>query len=84
MGENSMPIVLTHKIDLGKTVKKSINYAFCSVCYIDVNISAGMTQLQQHKTRTNHTELAKSASKQSKFVTKNESFCFCLSSKKSK
>ena len=37
-----------------KPSKKSENYAYCCICCTDINISAGVTQLQLHeKTKKN-------------------------------
>ena len=32
-----------------KPSKKSENYAYCCICCTDINISAGVTQLQLHE-----------------------------------
>ena len=55
-----------------KPSKKSENYAYCCICCTDINLSAGVTQLQVHeKTKKKHKDSVEGSSKQSKFIVKD-------------
>ena len=58
---------------MGATVNKSENYAHCKVCSSDINISAGVTQLEAHQGRAKHIDKAKESKTQSTFNLQNGS-----------
>ena len=56
-----------------KPLKKSENHANCTMCSSDINVSAGVTQLQLHKKAKKHKDAANDPSRQSKFVFSKDS-----------
>ena len=51
-----------------KLSKKSENLAYCLMCSSEINVSAGVTQLQLHEKSKKHKDAVNDSSRQSKFV----------------
>ena len=49
MGKTKYPSHWSSNYNWVKPSKKSENYAYCCICCTDINISAGVTQLQLHE-----------------------------------
>ena len=51
-----------------KPSKKSENHAYCLICSSEINVSAGVTQLQLHEKAKKHKDAVNDSSRQSRFV----------------